>query len=66
MQPENAITKPTKPRTLKGLLSEDNIKQQFALALPKHLSADRFSRVAITALTRTPKLQDCTPESFMR
>jgi recombination protein RecT len=66
MQPENAITKPSKPRTLKGLLSEDNIKQQFALALPKHLSADRFSRVAITALTRTPKLQDCTPESFMR
>jgi len=55
-----------KPRTLKGLLSEENVKAQFALALPKHLSAERFSRVAITALTRTPKLQECTPESFMR
>ena len=55
-----------KPRTLKGLLSEENVKAQFALALPKHLSADRFSRIAITALTRTPKLQECTPESFMK
>jgi len=66
MQPENEITKTTKPRTLKGLLSEDNVKAQFALALPKHLNADRFARVAITALTRTPKLQECTPESFMK
>jgi len=60
------ITTTTKPRTLKSLLSEENVKAQFALALPKHLSAERFSRVAITALTRTPKLQECTPESFMR
>jgi recombination protein RecT len=67
MTTENTEIAPkTKPRTLKGLLSEDNVKNQFALALPKHLSADRFARVAITALTRTPKLQDCTPESFMR
>jgi len=28
MQPETEITKPTKPRTLKGLLSEDNVKAQ--------------------------------------
>jgi recombination protein RecT len=67
MTTENTEIAPkTKPRTLKVLLSEDNVKNQFALALPKHLSADRFARVAITALTRTPKLQECTPESFMR
>jgi len=60
------ITETKKPRTLKGLLSEENVKAQFALALPKHLNADRFARVAITALTRTPKLQECTPESFMK
>ena len=62
----NEITETKKPRTLKGLLSEENVKAQFALALPKHLNADRFARVAITALTRTPKLQECTPESFMK
>lgn len=60
------VAAPKKPATLKGLLSQDNIKAQFALALPKHLDADRFARVAITALTRTPKLQECTQESFFR
>lgn len=34
--------------------------------MPKHLSADRFVRIAITALERIPKLKECTPESFMR
>lgn len=62
----NDITETKKPGTLKGLLSQENIKAQFAVALPKHLNADRFARVAITALTRTPKLQECTPESFMK
>jgi recombination protein RecT len=66
MNTENTEITKQKPRTLKGLLSEENVKAQFALALPKHLSADRFARVAITALTRTPKLQECTPESFMK
>ena len=54
------------PTGLKALLSQENIKKQFALALPRHLSPDRFCRVAITALSRNPKLAECTPESFMR
>ena len=64
MSEKTEITK--KPTSLKGLLTQDNIKAQFALALPKHLDAERFTRIAITALTRTPKLQDCTQESFFR
>lgn len=62
----NEVTETKKSNTLKALLSQENIKAQFAVALPKHLNADRFARVAITALTRTPKLQECTPESFMK
>ena len=54
------------PRTLKGLLTQENIKAQFALAMPKHLDPERFARIAITALTRTPKLQETTQESFFR
>ena len=54
------------PTGLKALLSQENIKKQFALALPRHLSPDRFCRVAITAISRNPKLAECTPESFMR
>lgn len=51
---------------LKQLINSKAMRSQFALALPKHLTAERFSRIAITALTRTPKLQDCTPESLMK
>ncbi len=52
--------------SLKAILSSPAMKDQFAAALPSHLSPDRFARVAITALTRTPKLQQCTQESFMK
>ena len=55
-----------KKGSLKSILSGEAIQKQFALALPKHLSAERFTRIAITALTRTPKLQDCTQESFFK
>lgn len=55
-----------KPSTLKGLLSTEVIQTQIARALPQHLNADRFTRIAITALSRTPKLAECTQESFMK
>lgn len=54
------------PSTLKGLLSTENVQAQLGRALPTHLKTDRFVRVAITALTRTPKLAECTQESFMK
>ena len=53
-----------KPQTLRNLIT--TMQPQFQLALPKHLTAERFARVAITALTRTPKLQECSPESFIK
>jgi len=52
--------------SLKSIISSDNMKAQFAAALPSHLSPERFARVAITAITRTPKLQQCTQESFFK
>jgi recombination protein RecT len=59
------ITK-AKPTGLKQILSSDAMRDQFAAALPKHLTPDRFVRVAITALTRTPKLASCSQESFFK
>lgn len=60
-----AETSPAKkPATIRGLLDSDDFKQQVARALPKHLSPDRFLRVAVTALMRTPKLKDCDQVSF--
>lgn len=52
--------------SLKGILTSETMREQFAAALPKHLSAERFVRVAITALSRTPKLQECTQASFFK
>tara|TARA_R110000764_G_scaffold29039_1_gene68251 strand:+ start:927 stop:1718 length:792 start_codon:yes stop_codon:yes gene_type:complete len=54
------------PTSLKGILSSDIMKDQFAKAMPKHLDPDRFVRIAITALTKTPKLQECTQESVFK
>ena len=51
---------------LRSFIAGDSFKQQVALALPQHMTPDRFARVALTALTRTPKLMDCTRESLLR
>ena len=51
---------------LKSLINSESMKEQFARALPKHMTPDRFIRVALTALTRTPKLMQCTPASMMK
>lgn len=56
----------TKKQDIKSIINSESMREQFARALPKHLTADRFARVAITALTRTPKLADCTPASLMK
>jgi recombination protein RecT len=55
-----------RPPDLKSVLTSDKMQEQFAKALPKHLSAERFVRVCVTALTRTPELTNCTQESFFK
>jgi recombination protein RecT len=56
----------TTKQDIKSLINSDSMREQFARALPKHLSPERFARIAITALTRTPKLAECTPASVMK
>lgn len=46
-----------KTETVRGLL--ERMKPQMALALPKHLSADRMCRIALTTCLRNPRLLDC-------
>ena len=40
------------------------LKPQLALALPKHMTPDRMSRLAMTAFSTTPKLRECTLNSI--
>lgn len=51
---------------LKSLINSDAIREQIARALPQHMTADRFLRVATTMLLRVPKLAECSRESFMK
>lgn len=44
---------------LQGLLTQ--YKQQIAVALPRHMTPERMIRVAMTAVSQTPKLMECEP-----
>ncbi|WP_312839295.1 recombination protein RecT [Pantoea piersonii] len=54
-----------KPKTLTQLMADPNTKAQIALALPKHMTADRLARIAMTELRKTPKLMQCDQMSFL-
>jgi len=48
---------------------EDYLKQaapQIARVIPQQLSADRLMRIALSALSRNPKLLECTPASVLQ
>jgi recombination protein RecT len=50
-------------QTLKNLIAK--MKPQIAAALPSVITPERFTRMALTALSKDPKLQECTPASFL-
>lgn len=50
-------------KTIKDYLK--SYESEFAKALPSFLTPERFTRIALTALTKTPKLAQCEPSSFM-
>jgi recombination protein RecT len=41
----------------------EKYKAQIALALPRHLKADRMARIALTEFRKNPKLGECDPRS---
>jgi len=49
----------TKVATIRDLLQRS--QSQIALALPKYMSADRMTRLAMTSILRNPKLLECDP-----
>jgi recombination protein RecT len=53
--------KPTAPMTVPQML--DKYKAEIARALPKHLSADRMARIALTAFRQNADLMKCEPRS---
>jgi recombination protein RecT len=45
-------------------LQLDNMLGQFRSVLPKHITAERFGRVVLTAIQQTPELLDCERRSL--
>jgi recombination protein RecT len=57
-----AVTKPAKPTTITQFLTE--YKSEIQRALPKHMTADRMARIALTEFRKTPALMKCDPASL--
>ncbi len=51
-----------KPTTIAGFL--ETYKSEIARALPKHMTADRMARIAMTEFRKNPKLLECDPASL--
>lgn len=65
-QPQTQLTvQDKKYRNLYAVLTSDGMKKQIAAALPKNLTPERMTRVALSAVQRTPKLLECEPKSFL-
>jgi len=50
-------------KSVAGLLKQ--MEGEIARCLPKHLTTERMTRIALTELRKTPKLQECEPMSFI-
>src|ERR1035437_9236031 len=57
-------TKESKGKQLVQYLTSDAMKTRIAGALPKHMTADRSIRMALTAANKSPKLLECSMESI--
>jgi recombination protein RecT len=55
------VAGPKEPKSFPAMIEQ--FKAQISLALPKHLNADRMTRVALTEFRKNPKLAECTPVS---
>lgn len=61
----NGTNKAPRDNTIAGLMSDPRIKSQMALALPKHMTADRLARIALTEVRKVPALGRCDQASFL-
>ena len=53
-------------QTIRNLLKGKEFNDQLRAALPKHFDPERQIRIALTALMRTPKLEECDHASFFQ
>ena len=62
---DRTLTTQAKAQSIRALFNDNRVKGEIAKALPKHLTADKLIRVAMTSIQRNPKLMDCTQQSLL-
>lgn len=60
---KQAVSKTAAPKTIKDYIKV--YEGEIAKALPKVMTPERFTRIATSAVSNTPKLAECTPMSFV-
>jgi len=56
----------SKPADLRDLLAKDSVRQSMIAVIPKHLTPERITKMALIAASRQPKLYECTQQSLLR
>lgn len=64
-QLKQALAPQSQQTDLAALLRDPKLQKQLSMALPKHISAERLARVALTELRRNPQLAKCEQASFL-
>ena len=54
-----------KSNSIAALLNDPKVKSQMATALPKHMTADRLARIALTEVRTNKALAQCDQRSFL-
>jgi recombination protein RecT len=54
-----------KTETIREVLQDKSVRAALNEVLPKGLDVPRFARVAMSALRNSPKLMQCSPQSFL-
>lgn len=53
------------PKTITEMMGSTSVKNQIALALPRHMTPERLMRIALTEVRKVPALGKCNVQSFM-
>lgn len=65
-EPTAVATRQAPKKDLQMLMKSEQFREAVSLALPKHLTPERFVRIALTTLMRVPKLAQCSQESVFK
>lgn len=62
-QKKNAVAKAEPQKTMKDYIN--SMMPAIKAAVPSTITPERFSRITLSAISNNPKLQACTPQSFL-